>query len=87
MCGIAKEVGKLAVGLIPGTLLGQEKAATAPATNPAAEQAAADAKAAQDANSSLAAKNKRRSTSILSTGAGDTGVLNTATGIKTTLGS
>ncbi len=57
----------------------------APLVDYAAQQAATDAKASQDANAKLAARNRRRGASLLATGAGDTGMQGT-TPAKTTLG-
>jgi hypothetical protein len=56
------------------------------AADPAAKQAAADASATQSANAKLAERNKRRSTSLLATGAGDTGLVQTNGG-KSVLGA
>lgn len=67
-------------------LFGGGQAAMAPGPTPAQNQAAADASAAQSSNAKLAERNKRRSTSLLATGAGDTGMVQTNGG-KTTLGA
>lgn len=62
----------------------EEKAAELAAPRLAAE--AAQAKAGQDANAKLAARNKRRGASLLATGAGDTGLVQ-APGGKSVLGA
>lgn len=62
----------------------------APVVDYAAQQAEADAKAdakaAQRTNAKLAARNKRRASSLLATGAGDTALTGT-TPAKTVLGA
>ena len=60
--------------------------APAPVIDYAAQQAEADAKAAQGANAKLAARNKRRASSLLATGAGDTAMGGPAPA-KTVLGA
>jgi hypothetical protein len=57
------------------------------AKDPAVEQAAADAKAAQNTNSALAAKNKaRKASSLLAAGDPATNLATATTTGKTTLG-
>lgn len=58
----------------------------APVIDYAAQQAEADAKAAQGTNAKLAARNKRRASSLLATGAGDTALAG-QTPAKTVLGA
>lgn len=60
--------------------------APAPVIDYAAQQAEADAKAAQGTNAKLAARNKRRASSLLATGAGDTALAGQPTA-KTVLGA
>lgn len=61
--------------------------APAPVIDYAAQQAEADAKAAQGTNAKLAARNKRRASSLLATGAGDAGTLDGKAPAKTVLGA
>lgn len=63
----------------------QEKQAAIDAPRLAAEAAATSA--AQDANAKLAARNKRRGASLLATGAGDVGLVQSAPGSKVALGA
>lgn len=79
MCGL---VNTILGGIIPGM---KSNNSSSPAPDYAAQQAATDAKASQDANAKLAARNRRRGASLLATGAGDTGMQGT-TPAKTTLG-
>jgi hypothetical protein len=59
----------------------------APIPSAADAQGAADTKAAQSSNAKLAARNARRSASLLATGAGDTGMVTGASTAKTVLGA
>lgn len=59
----------------------------APVVDAAAQQESADAKATQGANAKLAARNRRRGASLLATGAGDTGLAQSAPAAKTVLGA
>lgn len=91
MCGTAsKLVGGLATmtnGLAGALLSGGQSGPSQLATSdPAAKQAEADTKAAQSANAKLAARNRRRGSSLLATGAGDAGVVQPAGG-KSVLGA
>ena len=63
----------------------EEKNAALNAPRLAAE--AAQTSATQNANAKLAARNKRRGASLLATGAGDTGVLQSPGGGKSVLGA
>ena len=82
MCGNAG-IRQLTGGYTPGPS-DEEKRAAMAAPRLAAE--AANTSAAQDANAKLAARNKRRSVSLLATGAGDTGLVQAAGG-KSVLGA
>lgn len=87
MCGTLKEVGKLFGASAPDMPKPLPLApAAAPAQTPAQAQAETDASAAQSANAKLAARNKRRGASLLATGAGDTGLVQSAGG-KSVLGA
>ena len=59
----------------------------APVIDYAAQQAEADAKAAQGTNAKLAARNKRRSVSLLATGATAEGAAQGGVPAKTVLGA
>ena len=91
MCGngfvsqVMGAVGKVGqdVGLIPKS----ESVAQTPApASVANSQALADTQASQSANAKLAARNKRRGASLLATGAGDSGMVQ-STGGKSVLGA
>jgi len=64
----------------------QQSAAPAQAQAPAQQQAMADTQAAQSSNAKLAERNRRRGASLLATGAGTTGLVQSAGG-KTSLGA
>jgi|DEB19_MinimDraft_2_1074335.scaffolds.fasta_scaffold14866_3 hypothetical protein len=96
MAGITSILTAASVGLGLSRMMGGQKqadAAPAPApapaataTDPAVEQAAADAKAAQNTNAQLAAKTKARKASSL-LAAGDPAMAAGITTGKTTLGA
>lgn len=96
MAGITSILTAASVGLGLSQMMGGQKqadAAPAPApapaataTDPAVEQAAADAKAAQNTNAQLAAKTKARKASSL-LAAGDPAMAAGITTGKTTLGA
>ena len=89
MCGgfIGQVVGGVAKGLGLVSEPAQQNApANAPANAPDA-QAVADTSAAQGANAKLASRNRRRSASLLATGAGDTGLAQAPTASKSVLGA
>ena len=83
MCGNAG-VRQLTGGYTPGPSEA-EKRGMMDAPRLAAE-AAANA-AAQSANAKMAARNRRRSASLLATGSGDTGAVQTTTPAKNVLGA
>ena len=90
MCGgfIGQAVGGLATGLLKGLGVVSEPAQQqASASNAPGAQAAADTSAAQGANAKLASRNRRRSASLLATGAGDTGLAQAPTASKSVLGA
>jgi hypothetical protein len=78
--GLFKEVGK-AVGINT-----DQPSSAGAGPSPAQAQALADTSAAQASNAKLAARNKRRGASLLATGAGDTGSVQTTFG-KSVLGA
>lgn len=83
MCGNAG-VRQLTGGYTPGPSEA-EKRGMMDAPRLAAEAAATSA--AQNANSKLAERNRRRAASLLATGAGDTGMVQSPTASKTVLGA
>jgi len=86
MCGgfIGRVVGGVAKGL--GFVSDAPTQQVSAANQPGA-QAAADTSAAQNANAKLASRNRRRSASLLATGAGDTGMAQAPTASKSVLGA
>lgn len=83
MCGNAG-MRQLTGGYTPGPS-DEEKRAMMDA--PRLAQEAANTAAAQSANAKLADRNRRRNASLLATGAGDTGAVQTTTPAKTVLGA
>jgi hypothetical protein len=85
MCG--GFIGSIAKGLGLAHDAPTQDPADAASQAAASSQAAADTKATQSANLKLAYRNRRRSASLLATGAGDTGMAQGKTTRKSVLGA